>query len=212
MSEVSVIFTRWGQHHWLNGHEFEHILGDGEGQGNLACCHPWSCKESDTTEQLNNSRKQTWVKLSWGKSHLVTLPYSASRKLHLLANSTKSLRLVLLSVTQSCLTPRPHGLQHTRLHCALPTPRACSDSCPSSRWCHQPSHSLSFLLLLSSMFPRIRVFCNESALHIKWPKYWSFSFSISPCNGYSGLISFRIDCFDLLAVQGTLKSVLQHDS
>ena len=58
------------------------------------------------------------------------------------------------------------------------------------------------------MFPRIRVFSNESALHIKWPKYWSFS--ISPSNGYSGLIFFRIDCFHLLAVQGTLKSVLQH--
>ena len=68
------------------------------------------------------------------------------------------------------------------------------------------------LLLLPSIFPRIRVFSNESALHIKWPKYWSFSFSISPFNEYSGLISFKIDWFDLLAVQGTLKSLLQHHS
>ena len=68
------------------------------------------------------------------------------------------------------------------------------------------------LLLLPSIFPRVRVFSNESALCIRWPKYWSFSFSISPFNGYSGLISFRMDWLDLLAVQGTLKSFLQHHS
>ena len=63
-----------------------------------------------------------------------------------------------------------------------------------------------------SIFPNIRLFSNESSLHIRWPKYWSFSFSISPSNEYSGLISFRMDWFDLLAVQGTLKSLLQHHS
>ena len=68
------------------------------------------------------------------------------------------------------------------------------------------------LLLLPSIFPSIRVSSNESVLHIRWPEYWSFSFSISPSNEYSGLISFRIDWFDLLAVQGTLKSLLQHHS
>ena len=67
-------------------------------------------------------------------------------------------------------------------------------------------------LLLPSIFPSIRVFSNESVLHIRWPKYWSFSFSISPSNQYSGLISFRTDWFDLLGVQGTLKSLLQHHS
>ena len=67
------------------------------------------------------------------------------------------------------------------------------------------------LLLPPPIFPRIRVFSNESVLHIRWPKYWSFSFSISPSNEYSGLISFRMDWLDLLAVQGTLKSLLQHD-
>ena len=66
------------------------------------------------------------------------------------------------------------------------------------------------LLLLSSVFPRIRVFSNESALRIRWPKYWSISFSISPSNAYSGLISFTVDWFGLLAIQGTLKSLLQH--
>ena len=68
------------------------------------------------------------------------------------------------------------------------------------------------LLLLPSIFPNIRVFSNESVLHIRWPKYWSFSFSISPSNEYSGLISFRTDWLDLLAVQGTLKSLLRHHS
>ena len=68
------------------------------------------------------------------------------------------------------------------------------------------------LLLLPSIFPSIRVFSYESVLHIRWPKYWSFSFSISPSNEYSGMISFRMDWLDLLAVQGTLKSLLQHHS
>ena len=68
------------------------------------------------------------------------------------------------------------------------------------------------LLLLPSIFPNIRVFSNESALCIRWPKYWSFSFNINPSNDYSGLISFRMDLLDLLAVQGTLKSLLQHHS
>ena len=78
-----------------------------------------------------------------------------------------------------------------------------------------PSHHLNLcypLLLLPSVFPSIRLFSNESVLCIRWPKYWSFSFSISPSNGYSGLISFRMDWLDLLAVQGTLKSLLQHHS
>ena len=67
-------------------------------------------------------------------------------------------------------------------------------------------------LLLPSIFPSIRIFSNETALHIRWPKYWSFSFNTGPSNEYSGLIFFRIDWFDLLAVQGTLKSLLQHHS
>ena len=76
----------------------------------------------------------------------------------------------------------------------------------------QPSHPLSSLLLPPSIFPSIRVFSNASVLHIRWPKYWTFSFSINTSNEYSGLISFRIDWFDYLAVQGTLKSLLQHHS
>ena len=78
-----------------------------------------------------------------------------------------------------------------------------------------PSNHLIFchpLLLVPSIFPNIRVFSNESALHISWPKYWSFSFSISPSNEYSGLISFRMDWFGILVVQRTLESLLQHHS
>ena len=76
----------------------------------------------------------------------------------------------------------------------------------------QPSHPLSSLLLLPSIFPSIRVFSNESILHIRLPKYWSFSFNISPSKEYSGLVSIKMDWLDLLAVQGTLKSLLQHHS
>ena len=76
----------------------------------------------------------------------------------------------------------------------------------------QSSHPLSSLLLLPSILPRLRVFSNETFLRIRWPNYWSFTFNIIPSNEYSGLISFGIDWFDLLAVQGTLKSLLQHHS
>ena len=120
--------------------------------------------------------------------------------------------LVQLSSVQSD-SLQPHGLQHTRHPCPSPTPRACSNSCPSSQWCHPTISSsvvpFSFCLQpFPASFPRF--FSNESVLCIRWPKYWSFCFSISPSNEYSGLISFRIDWFDLLAVQGTLKSLLQH--
>ena len=106
---------------------------------------------------------------------------------------------------------RPHGLQLTRLPCLSPTPRTCLNSCPLSWWCH-PTISSSVAPFSSCLqsFPAIRVFSNESILHIRWPKYWSFS--ISPSNEYSALISFRMDWLDFLAVQGTLKSLLQHHS
>ena len=116
-------------------------------------------------------------------------------------------------VTKMCLIVlQPHGLQHTRLPCPLPTPRACSNSCPSSQWCHPTISSSVTLLLPPSNFPSSRVFSNESVLLIRWPKYWSLSISVSPSNEYSGLISFRIDWFELLVIQGTLKSLLQPHS
>ena len=108
---------------------------------------------------------------------------------------------------------RPHVLQHARLPCPSLTPGACSNSCPSSWWCH-PSISISIVLLslLPSILTSIRVLSKETVFHISWPKYWCFSFSISPSNKYSELISFRIDWLDLLAVQGNLKSLTQHHS
>ena len=106
----------------------------------------------------------------------------------------------------------PHGLQHARLPCPSPIPGAYSNSCPLSQWCHSTISFCHPLLLLPSIFPSIRVFSNESVLHIRWPKYWSISFNISPSKEYSGLISFRMDWLDLIAVQGTLKSLLQHHS
>ena len=107
---------------------------------------------------------------------------------------------------------QPHGLQHARLPCPSPTPRACSNSSPLSRWCHPTISSCHPLLLLPSIFPSIRVFSKESVLHIRWPNYWSFSFNISPSNEHPGLISFRMNWLDHLPVQGTLKSLLQHHS
>ena len=107
---------------------------------------------------------------------------------------------------------RPRGLQHARTSCPSPAPRVYSNSCPLSQWCH-PTIS-SFVIPFSSClqsFPA-SVFTNESALPIRWPKYWSFSFSISPSNEYSGLISFKMDWLDLLVAQGTLKSLIQHHS
>ena len=89
---------------------------------------------------------------------------------------------------------------------SLPKPMSIKSIMPSNHLilCHP--------LFLPSIFPSIRVFSNDSALHIRWPKYWSFSFNISPSNEHPGLISFRMDWLDLLAVQGTLKSLLQHHS
>ena len=104
----------------------------------------------------------------------------------------------------------PHGLQHTRLPCPSPTPGVYSNSCPLSRWCHPTSHPLSSPSPAFSLSQHQGLF--QWVLHIRWPKYWSFSFSISPSNDYSGLISFRMDWLDLLAAQGILKSLLQHHS
>ena len=117
------------------------------------------------------------------------------------------------SVAQLCLTLRPHESQHPRPPCPSPTPGVHSDSHPSSQRCHPANLILCRpLLLLPPIPPSIRVFSNESTLCIRWPKYWSFSLSIIPSKEHPGLISFRMDWLDLLAVQGTLKSLLQHHS
>ena len=106
---------------------------------------------------------------------------------------------------------RPHESQHTRPPCPSPTPRVHPNSCPLSRWCHP---AISSSVVPFSSYPQslpASVFSNESTLHMRWPKYWSFSFSIIPSKEIPGII-FRMDWLDLLAVQGTLKSLLQHHS
>ena len=117
------------------------------------------------------------------------------------------------SVAQLCPTLRPHGLQHTR------PPLSITSSWSLLKLMSielvMPSNHLVLccpLLFLPSIFPSIRVSSRESVLHIRWPKYWSFSFNISPSNEYSGLISFKMEWLDLLTVQGTLKSLQHHSS
>ena len=126
--------------------------------------------------------------------------------------SFPSQMLSKFSSVQSLSHVWPHGLQHPRLPCPSPAPAACSNSCPSSWWCH-PTISSS-VIFFSSCLPSFPASgsSNKSVLHIRWSKHWSFSFSINPSNEYSGLISFRIDWLNLLAMQGTLKSLPQHHS
>ena len=125
------------------------------------------------------------------------------------AHGTISSAQISCSVVSNSLWP--YELQHARPPVHHQRPESTQ---PMSIKSVIPSKHLILcrpLLLLPSIFPSIKVFSNESALWIRWPKYWSFSFNISPSNEHPGLISFRMDCLDLLAVQGTLKSLLQHN-
>ena len=117
------------------------------------------------------------------------------------------------SVTQSCLTVSVCArIAARQASLSITISRVYPNSCPSSLVMPSNHLILCHSLLLHSIFSSIRVFSNESVLCIRWPKYWSFSFNIRPSNEHSGLISFRMDWLDLLAVQGTLKSLLQHHS
>ena len=107
---------------------------------------------------------------------------------------------------------QPHGLQHARPSCPSPTPRVHPNLCSLSRWYHTTISSSVVPSPPSFNLSQHQVFSNESVLRIRWPKFWNFSFSIRPSNEYSGLTSFRMDWLDLLAVQGTLKSLLQNHS
>ena len=129
------------------------------------------------------------------------------------SNKSENLSMSCVVVVQllSCVDSlQPHGLKQTRLPCPSLSPGVCSNSCPLNWWCH-PTISSSVITFSScpqSLKPSISIFSNELSLHIRWPKYWSFS--ISPANEYSELISFRINWLDLLAVD--LKSLPQHHS
>ena len=106
---------------------------------------------------------------------------------------------------------QPHGLRHARPPCTSPSLRVYPSSCPLNQWCH-PTISSSVALFCPRSFPASGTFPMSWLFGIRWPKHWSFNFSISPSSEYSGLISFRIDKFDLFAFQGTLKSLLLHHS
>ena len=105
----------------------------------------------------------------------------------------------------------PHRLRHARLPCPSLSSGVCSNSCPLGQWCHPTILHLP-LLLLPSIFASVKVFSNESTFCIRWPKYWSFSFNISSTSEHPGLISFKMDWLDLLAVQGTFKELSPHRS
>ena len=143
--------------------------------------------------------------------------YPLIHKMEMIAFSCRAHRIVVqfssFQFTRSVVSDslQPQELQHARPPCPSPTPGVHSNPCPLSQWCH-PAISSSVVPFSSSIFPSIRVFSNESALCIRWPMYWSFSFNISPSNQHPGLVSFRMDWLALLAVQGTLKSLLQHYS
>ena len=130
-------------------------------------------------------------------------------------DNSNGLQFNLVQFSRSVMSDslRPNESQHARPPCPSPTPGVHSDSRPSSQWCHPAVSILCCpLCLLPPIPPSFRVFFNESTLRMRWPKYWSFSFSIISSKEIPGLISFRTDWLDLLAVQGTLKSLLQHHS
>ena len=142
------------------------------------------------------------MKVSWWCQQKMRLS-EPGVKLCILSLKGKLLLLLFShQVVSDCLWPQ--RLQLTRLPRSSPSPGVCSNSCPLSQWCNS---TISF-----SVVPFSSCLQSIPALHIRWPKYWSSSFSNSPSNEYSGLFSFRTDWFDLLAVQRTLKSLLQHHS
>ena len=122
---------------------------------------------------------------------------------------TNMMILLLFSCSVVSNSLQPHELQCTRLPCPSLCPRVCTNTWPLSQWCHPViSSSVAPFSSCPKFSPASEVCPNELALCIRWPKYWSISIGISPSNEYSGLISFRIDWFDFLAVQGTVKSLL----
>ena len=200
---------------------------------NIAGCFPGGASGKEPASQCRRCKRlgfSYWVGRSPGRRHGNSLQYSrldrgawratvhrvTQNKTWLMGLTTQGVLLLLFfSCSHMSDSLRPHGLQHTRLSSLSPTPGACSNSCTSTQWCHSTISSsvVPFFSCLQS-FPVLRVFSYDAALRIRWPKYWSLSLSlsISPSNEYSGLISFRMDWLDLLAFQGTLKSLLQHHS
>ena len=149
---------------------------------------------------MGRTEKDIWKNNSWKFSKSDEKPQiQDTQQTSTTRNKTASVQFSSVVSDSS----QPHGLQHARLPCSSPTPGACSISCPSSQWCHPTIYLILCrpLLLLPSICPSIRVFSNESALCIKWPKLM-FSFNISPFTEYSGLTFFRTDWFVFLQSKG----------
>ena len=159
----------------------------------------WGHREKSYVHQLIlllNIEEEFWLSFKWMKNELKAIYIPSVQFSHsVLSNSLQ-----------------PHGPQHARPPCPSPTAGDYANSCLLSWWCH-PTISSSVIPFSSCLQSfQQRIFSNKSTLRIRWPKDWSFSFSISPSNAHSGLISFRMDWLDLLAIQRTLKSLLQHHS
>ena len=151
-------------------------------------------KEGKIIHWFGKSYINVGVRRSWKKKQLNRNSWTRN------TGKGTVVRILLFSCSVLSESLWPHERQHARLPCPSLSPRVCSNSCPLSQWCHPTISSCCPLLLLPSIFPSIRVYSNESALCIRWLKYWSFRFSISASNEYSVLIPFRIDWFDFLAI------------
>ena len=154
-------------------------------------------------------KNQSWKwlpNLTGKKKKKTNKPLSPFKDILFCSNSIWHIPVLLFSCPVVCNSLWPQGLQHARCPCISPPPRVCPNLCLL--------HLIFWhcLLLLPSVFPSIRDFSNESSVYIRWLKYWSFSFSISPSSEYSELISLKSDCFVLSFVQGSLRSLLQHHS
>ena len=154
-------------------------------------------------KDLNSLRQD--LSVIWEKQYLICRIFARNKHDNIPFSSVQ----LSCSVVSDSL--RPHELQHTRPPCPTPTPRVYSNTCQSSQWCH-PATSSSVIPFSScpQSFQASGSFPMSQLFAMRWTKYWSFSFSISPSNEHPGLISFRMDWLDLLAIQGTLKSLLQH--
>ena len=167
---------------------------------------------------IPNSQPSSWFLvffqlLFWShiRPHILSYHFCQPKAPHRHKRTLSSIQFN--SITQSCLSLcGPMDCSTPGFHVLHQLPELTQTHVHQVSDAIQPSHPLLSLLFLPSIFPSIRIFSNESVLRIRWPKYWSFSFSIHPSSEYSGLISFRMDWFDLLAVQATLKSFLQHHS
>ena len=210
-----------GWHHRLDGCEFEWTPEVGDGQGGLECCDSWGLKESDTTEQLNRT-ELNWMKIMLIFCYIRNCYFSCCnwRRNQETARENSYLKEIwhvriqkILEILPCFISPSVQLLSRVRL---LVTPWTTAHQAFLSITNSQSSFKLISiksvmpsshvilchpLLLLPPIPPSIRVFSNESTLCMRWPKYWSFSFSIIPSKEHPGLISFRMDWLDLLAIQ-----------